>query len=139
MAAYMALVVLLFIVAGTGAYFLPPILRHWRGLEGGESGPDVLRLQESIDELTARLALLEEEIEFNRELRSTEETPRIEPGKESEKDVFATEETAAGQIDEGERAERISEGGEPESIQEESLREENLRELLLDPPPGDPE
>ena len=98
-----------------------------------------MRLQESIDELTARLALLEEEIEFNRELRSTEETPRIEPGKESEKDVFATEETAAGQIDEGERGERISEGGEPESIQEESLREENLRELLLDPPPGDSE
>ena len=139
MAPYMALVALLFIVAGMGAYFLPSILRHWRGLEGGESGPDVLRLQESIDELTARLALLEEEIEFNRELRSTEETPRIEPGKESEKDVFATEETAAGQIDEGEGAERISEGGEPESLQEESLREEDLRELLLDPPPGDPE
>ncbi len=139
MAQYMALVVLLFIVAGTGAYFLPYILRHWRGLEGGESGPDVLRLQESIDELTARLALLEEEIEFNRELRSTEETPRIEPGKESEKDVFATEETAAGQIDEGEGAERISEGGEPESLHEESLRVEGLRELLLDPPPGDPE
>ncbi len=80
MAAYMALVVLLFIVAGTGAYFLPYILRHWRGLEGVESGPDVVRLQGSIDELTARLVLLEEEIEFNRELRSTEETPRIEPG-----------------------------------------------------------
>ena len=139
MAPYMALVALLFIVAGMGAYFLPYILRHWRGLEGGESGPDLLRLQESIDELTARLALLEEEIEFNRELRSTEETPRIEPGKESEKDVFATEETAAGQIDEGEGAERISEGGEPESLPEESLREEGLRELLLDPPPGDPE
>ena len=139
MAAYMALVVLLFIVAGTGAYFLPYILRHWRKLEVGESGPDVLRLQESIDELTARLALLEEEVEFNRELRSTEETPRIEPGKEPEKDAFATEETAAGQIDEGEGAERISEGGEPERIHEESLREEGLRELLLDPPPGDPE
>ncbi len=139
MALYMALVVLLFIVAGTGAYFLPYILRHWRKLEVGESGPDVLRLQESIDELTARLALLEEEIEFNRELRSTEETPRIEPGKEPEKDAFATEETAAGQIDEGEGAERISEGGESESLHEESLREDGLRELLLDPPPGDPE
>ena len=139
MAPYMALVALLFIVAGMGAYFLPDILRNWRGLEGGESGPDVLRLQESIDELTARLALLEEEVEFNRELRSTEETPRIEPGKEPEKDAFATEETAAGQIDEGEGAERISEGGEPESLHEESLRVEGLRELLLDPPPEDPE
>ncbi len=86
------LVVLLVIVAGTGAYFLPYILRHWRKLEVGESGPDVLHLQESIDELTARLALLEEEIKFNRELRSTEDTPRIEPGKEPEKDAFATEE-----------------------------------------------
>ena len=88
MAAYMALVVLLFIVAGTGAYFLPYILRHWRGLEGVESGSDVVRLQGSIDELTARLVLLEEEIEFNRELRSTEDTPRIEPGKEPEKERF---------------------------------------------------
>ncbi len=81
----MALAFLLFILAGTGAYFLPYILRHWRGLglEGGESGPDVLRRQESIDELTGRLTLIEEEIEFNRELRSTEETPRIEPGPEA--------------------------------------------------------
>lgn len=37
-----------------------------------------------------------------------------------------------------EKEERISEGGEPESLQDESLREESLRELLLDPPPGDP-
>ena len=50
----------------------------------------------------------------------------------------------AEQIDEGEGVERISEGGEPESLHEESLREESLRKeslrkLLLDPPPGNPE
>ncbi len=81
--AFMALLVLLFIMGCTAAYILPSIRRHRRELEGGEVGPDVVRLQEAIDDLTARLTLVEEETEFYRELRASEDTPRIEPGPEA--------------------------------------------------------
>ena len=83
MAALMALIVLMCLVGCSAAYLLPYIRRHWRELEGVGSGPDVARLQETIDELTTRLRLLEEGREFDRELRSSADTPRIEPGPEA--------------------------------------------------------
>jgi len=83
LAAFMALLILLFVCGCSAAFFLPYVRRHARELEKGESGPDVVRLQETIDELTARLTLLEEESEFYRELRSSEDTPRIESGPEA--------------------------------------------------------
>ncbi len=82
MAPLMALIVLLFILGCTAAYMLPSIRRHWREIEGGEAGPDVLRLQQAIDDLSARLVLVEEETEFYRKLRSPEDRPQIEPGPE---------------------------------------------------------
>ena len=64
---------------GTCAYFLPYIVRHWRKLLGkGESAPDVARLQESIDDLTAQVKVLKEEKDFYRELRSPQDSPQIE-------------------------------------------------------------
>ncbi len=64
---------------GTCAYFLPYIVRHWRKLLGkGESAPDVARLQESIDDLTAQVKVLKEEKDFYRELRSPQDSLLIE-------------------------------------------------------------
>ena len=64
---------------GTCAYFLPYIVRHWRKLLGkGESAPDVARLQESIDDLTAQVKLLKEEKDFYRELKSPQDSHQIE-------------------------------------------------------------
>ncbi len=72
---------------GTCAYFLPYIVRHWRKLLGkGESAPDVARLQESIDDLTAQVKLLEEEKDFYRELRSPQDSPLIESESGEEPD-----------------------------------------------------
>ena len=80
MAPFMALIVLLFMM-GVAVRFLLPTVRR---LEQGESGPnpDVLRLQQAIDDLSTRLTLVEEETEFYRKLRSPEDTPQIEPGPE---------------------------------------------------------
>ena len=63
---------------GAGAYFLPYIRRHWRRVGEGESTPDVDRLLESIDDLTAQVKLLEEEKDFYRELNSPRDSPQIE-------------------------------------------------------------
>lgn len=52
--------------------------RHQRRLEAGESASDVSRLQESIDDLTSQVHLLQEEKEFYRELSSPVDTPRPE-------------------------------------------------------------
>ncbi len=72
---------------GTCAYFLPYIVRHWRKLLGkGESAPDVARLQESIDDLTAQVKLLEEEKDFYRELNSPRDSPQIEAESGEEPD-----------------------------------------------------
>ncbi len=72
---------------GTCAYFLPYIVRHWRKLLGkGESAPDVARLQESIDDLTAQVKLLEEEKDFYLELKSPQDSPQIEAESREESD-----------------------------------------------------
>ncbi len=72
---------------GTCAYFLPYIVRHWRKLLGkGESAPDVARLQESIDDLTAQVKVLKEEKDFYRELRSPQDSPLIESESGEEPD-----------------------------------------------------
>ena len=72
---------------GTCAYFLPYIVRHWRKLLGkGESAPDVARLQESIDDLTAQVKLLKEEKDFYLELRSPQDSPLIESESGEEPD-----------------------------------------------------
>ena len=83
MAPFIALVVLLFIGAWSSAFFLPYVRRHWRELEAGESELDAARLQESIDDLTTRVIVLEEERDFYRELRSSEDTPQIESGSDA--------------------------------------------------------
>ncbi len=71
---------------GAGAYFLPYIRRHWRKVGEGESAPDVERLVESIDDLTAQVKLLEEEKDFYRELKSPQDSPRIESESGGEPD-----------------------------------------------------
>ena len=71
---------------GAGAYFLPYIRRHWRRVGEGESTPDVDRLLESIDDLTAQVKLLEEEKDFYRELRSPQDSPLIESESGEEPD-----------------------------------------------------
>ena len=71
MGPFVAMLLLPCIVAGSTAYFfLPYIRRHQRKLEEGESAADIERLQESVDDLTTQVHLLEEEKEFYRELRS---------------------------------------------------------------------
>ena len=87
MVPFIAMLVLLCIVAGSTAYFfLPYIRRHQRKLEGGESAADVVRLQESIDDLTTQVHLLEEERDFYRELRSPQDRPQIESESGEEPD-----------------------------------------------------
>jgi hypothetical protein len=71
---------------GACAYFLPYVLRHWRRVGEGESAPDVARLQESIDELTAQVKLLEEEKDFYRELKSPQDSLQIESESREEPD-----------------------------------------------------
>ena len=78
MVLFITTLVFLCIVGGSVAVLLPYIRRHWRRLEGGESVPDVARLQESIDDLTAQVNRLEEEKDFYSELRSPQDTPQIE-------------------------------------------------------------
>ncbi len=87
MVPFIALLVLLCIVSGSTAYFfLPYIRRHQRKLDEGESAAEVARLQESIDDLTTQVHLLEEEKDFYRELRSPHGTPKIESESEEEPD-----------------------------------------------------
>ena len=57
--------------------------RHQGKLEAAESAADVARLEQSVDDLTSQLNLLEEEKDFYRELKS----PVDERGSESETDV----------------------------------------------------
>ena len=71
---------------GAGAYFLPYIKRHWRRVGEGESTPDVDRLLESIDDLTAQVKLLEEEKDFYRELGSPKDSSLIESESGEEPD-----------------------------------------------------
>ncbi len=71
---------------GAGAYFLPYIRRHWRRVGEGESTPDVDRLLESIDDLTAQVKLLKEEKDFYLELRSPQDSPLIESESGEEPD-----------------------------------------------------
>ena len=75
----LVLLIMFLTFAGVSAFLLPYIRRE---LEGRGAAPDVLRLQESIDDLTARITLLEEEKDFYRELRSSADTPQIESGPE---------------------------------------------------------
>ena len=85
MVPFVAMLLLLCVVAGSTAYFfLPYIRRHQRKLDEGESAADVARLQESIDDLTTQVHLLEEEKDFYRELRSPHGTPKIESESEEE-------------------------------------------------------
>ncbi len=70
--------------AGSTVFFL--FRRHQRRLAGDESAADVTRLQESVDELTTQVHLLEEEKEFYRELGSPLDTPPNEPKSEKEPD-----------------------------------------------------
>ncbi len=63
---------------GIGAYSLPYVVRHWRKVGASESAPDVARLQESIDDLTAQVKLLKEEKDFYRELKSPQDSHQIE-------------------------------------------------------------
>ncbi len=87
MVPFVAMLLLLCIVAGSSAYFLLPyIRRHRRKLDEGESAADVARLQESIDDLTTQVHLLEEEKDFYRELSSPHDTPKIESESEEEPD-----------------------------------------------------
>ena len=78
----LALIVLLFVVGVAFRLLLPTVRR----IEQGDSGPnpDVLRLQQAIDDLSARLILVEEETEFYRKLRAPEDPPQIEPGPPEE-------------------------------------------------------
>ncbi len=71
---------------GIGAYSLPYVVRHWRKVGASESAPDVARLQESIDDLTAQVKLLEEEKDFYRELNSPRDSPQIEAESGEEPD-----------------------------------------------------
>jgi hypothetical protein len=71
---------------GAGAYFLPYIRRHWRRVGEWESTPNVDRLLESIDDLTAQVKLLEEEKDFYRELNSPRDSPQIEAESGEEPD-----------------------------------------------------
>ncbi len=86
MVPFVAMLLFLCILAGSAAYFLPYIRRHRRKLEGGESAADVVRLQESIDDLTTQVHLLEEERDFYRELRSPQDRPQIESESGEEPD-----------------------------------------------------
>ena len=62
--------------AGSTVFFL--FRRHQRRLEADESAANVSRLQESVDDLTSQVNLLQEEKEFYRELSSPVDTPRNE-------------------------------------------------------------
>ncbi len=86
MVPFVAMLLLLCILAGSAAYVLPYIRRHRRKLEGGELAADVVRLQESIDDLTTQVHLLEEERDFYRELRSPQDRPQIESESGEEPD-----------------------------------------------------
>ena len=81
---------------GAGAYFLPYIRRHWRRVGEGESTPDVDRLLESIDDLTAQVKLLEEEKDFYRELGSPQDSPQIESETGEEPDSGGSHDGSSG-------------------------------------------
>ena len=61
-----------------GSAVLYMFRRQQRRLEGEQSAADVARLQESVDDLTSQVHLLQEEKEFYRELSSPDDTPRNE-------------------------------------------------------------
>ena len=78
---FMLVMIVTFVLVPSVAYFLRADQRR---LEGGESAPDVARLQESVDELTSRVHQLEEEKDFYRELEAPHGTPHNEPESEEE-------------------------------------------------------
>ena len=47
---------------------LPSLRKQWRDMDHGAISPEVMRLQDTIDELTLRVAVLEEERDFFKEL-----------------------------------------------------------------------
>ena len=49
---------------------LPSLLKQWREADHGAISPEVIPLQDTIDELTQRIVVLEEERDFFKELRS---------------------------------------------------------------------
>ena len=78
----MGILPLVLVLAVLAAIFVIPNMRHRRReLEGGESAQDSSQLQESVDELTARVALLEGRMEFYGLLKS-ENPPKMEPTSE---------------------------------------------------------
>ncbi len=84
MVVYVALLALLGIGVWSAVSLLPRIRDSQRRLEGGESAADVVRLQESVDELTSQVHQLEEEKDFYRELESPQGTPQNELESEEE-------------------------------------------------------
>ena len=82
----MGLSMIVLLVAGFVASFYVRryLRRQQRELEGGESAPDVARLQESVDELTTQVHLLEEEKDFYRELTAPQDRPETESDSEEE-------------------------------------------------------
>ena len=75
---------LLCMAVGSTVAFL--FRRQQRRLEADGSAADVSRLQESVDDLTSQVHLLQEEKEFYRELSSPVDTPRPESESGRERD-----------------------------------------------------
>jgi hypothetical protein len=76
----LVVVILTFFACSTIFFVLPTMAGRRGQIEGGESAQDIAVLKESFEELTARVALLEEGMEFYSQLRGSEDKPQIEPG-----------------------------------------------------------
>ena len=58
---------------------LPSLRKQWRDMDHGAISPEVMRLQDTIDELTLRVAVLEEERDFFKELVSPDRPAGLAP------------------------------------------------------------
>ena len=77
--ATLAMFLIVFVFASWVAYALPGLRRQWKQVDSGGPSPDVMRLQEVIDDLSQRVQLLEEERDFFKELRAPDTPHEIGP------------------------------------------------------------
>ncbi|MGY8779845.1 MAG: hypothetical protein ACKVIN_17210 [Longimicrobiales bacterium] len=75
---FLILILLLGILFAT-MQTLPSLRKQWREIDLGAISPEVMRLQDTIDELTQRVAGLEEERDFFKELRSPDRPADLAP------------------------------------------------------------
>ena len=70
-------VLILFVFGSATAYLAPYLSRRAKGLEGNVDQETLARLLEDVDQLSTRLAQIEEEMAFYRELRDQPEPNRL--------------------------------------------------------------